>query len=109
MSTYNKLLEMVKPFLERQNTNMRECIIAEERLAITLRYLATGRHFEDLKFSALVSPRSIRAAIIETCEVLVYVLQGYMKVSALGSSVVCRVDSMSPNSYKNVQFFYFLS
>lgn len=68
---------MVKPFMTRNNTNMRESIPVSERLALTLRYLATGRNFEDLKFSAVMSPASISIAIVETCEVLIYVLQDY--------------------------------
>ncbi|KAK4876884.1 hypothetical protein RN001_009390 [Aquatica leii] len=80
-TTFNKLLSMVKPFIQRQNSNTRECITAEERLAVTLRYLATGRYFEDLKFSAIISPSAISKAVIETCEVLVYVLQDYIKTN----------------------------
>jgi hypothetical protein len=33
-----------------------------------------------MKFSAIMSPASISAAILETCEVFMYVLQEYMKV-----------------------------
>ena len=55
----------------------------KERLTVILRYLATGRNFEDLKFSAVMSPSSISVAIIEMCEVLIYVLQDYMKVGTL--------------------------
>ena len=36
------LLDRVSPSITRQNTVMRECVSAEERLAVTLRYLATG-------------------------------------------------------------------
>lgn len=79
--TFIKLLQMVEPLLRRQNTNMRECISVQERLALTLRYLATGRNFEDLKFSVIMSPATISEAIIETCETLVHVLRDYMKVS----------------------------
>lgn len=60
---------------------MRKSISADERLAVTLRYLATGRYFEDLKFSAIMSPAVISQAVVETCEVLIFVLQEYMKVS----------------------------
>ncbi|XP_058826424.1 putative nuclease HARBI1 isoform X1 [Topomyia yanbarensis] len=77
--TYEKLLKMVQPHIFRQDTVMRRCISAHERLAVTLRYLATGRNFEDLKFSAIISPASISTAIVETCEVFIYVLQEYMK------------------------------
>ena len=78
--TFDKVLRKIEPFLSRKDTVMRSSLPASERLVLTLRYLATGRNFEDLKFSAAFSPASISVAIIETCEVLVYVLQEYMKV-----------------------------
>jgi hypothetical protein len=52
---FDKLLRMVEPFLIRKDTNMRESLPVNEILAVTLRYLATGRNFEDLKFSAVMS------------------------------------------------------
>lgn len=78
--TYNKLLNMVDPLIRRQDTHMRKCITVTERLAVTLRYLATGRSFEDLKFSTLMSPASISEAVLETCEAITYVLRDYVKV-----------------------------
>ena len=46
--TFYELLNLVRPFIEKQNTIMRESITAEERLVATLRFLATGRSYEDL-------------------------------------------------------------
>lgn len=63
-SSYNKLLSMLKPLLERQNTNMRNCVSADERLAVTLRYLVIGRYFEDLKFFAIISPAIIISQVV---------------------------------------------
>ncbi|XP_058817776.1 putative nuclease HARBI1 [Topomyia yanbarensis] len=77
--TFMKLLSLVSPFITKQDTFMRRSLPANEKLALTLRYLATGRSFEDLKFSAIMSPASISAAIINTCEALIYVLQDYIK------------------------------
>ena len=34
---------MVEPYLKRQDTTMREALSVKEKLAVTLRYLATGR------------------------------------------------------------------
>ena len=39
---FDKLLEMVKPHLQKQDTNMQKSIQAGEKLAQTLRYLPTG-------------------------------------------------------------------
>ena len=36
-TTFDELLEELRPHIERQSTNMREPISAEERLAVTLR------------------------------------------------------------------------
>ena len=39
---FDELLEMVKPHIQKQDTNMRKSISAGEKLALTSRYLATG-------------------------------------------------------------------
>lgn len=40
--TFEELLDKVSPLIAKQDTVMREAIPSEERLAITLRFLATG-------------------------------------------------------------------
>jgi hypothetical protein len=40
--TFDDLLHIVGPYLEKQNTNFKEAIPPEERLAVTLRFLAQG-------------------------------------------------------------------
>jgi hypothetical protein len=42
MVTFNELLEMVTPIIKRRDTLMRDSISPAERLALTLRFLATG-------------------------------------------------------------------
>jgi len=78
---YNKLLNMLRPFITKMDTNMRDSIPANERLAVTLRYLATGRSFEDLKFSSIISPTTISIIVIETCEAIVAVLKDFLQVN----------------------------
>jgi hypothetical protein len=51
-SSFNELLNMVFPRIIKQDTVKRPAIPVEGRLAVTLRFLATGRPFECLKFSA---------------------------------------------------------
>lgn len=65
-SSYGKLLSMRKPFLERQNTNMRICISVDKRLAVVLRYLAIGRYFKDLKYPTIMPPTVLSQAIVQT-------------------------------------------
>jgi len=38
---------------------MRRAITQKERLSVTLRLLATGRSYEDLKFSAAISHQAL--------------------------------------------------
>lgn len=40
---FRYLLTKIKPAIEKQNTLMRNSIPADERLALTLRFLATGK------------------------------------------------------------------
>ena len=49
---YEEVLNLVKPMIVIQDTIMREAISPNERLSITLRFLATGNSFQDLKFLA---------------------------------------------------------
>ena len=39
---FDNLLMLVEPLISKQHTKLREPVSAEERLMITLRYLATG-------------------------------------------------------------------
>nr|XP_022918520.1 putative nuclease HARBI1 [Onthophagus taurus] len=78
--TYSLLLKMVTPLIQRQNTIMRPAISVHERLTATLRYLATGRNYQDLKFTTAISAQSLCTIIPETCEAIYEVLhKEYMK------------------------------
>lgn len=77
---FEELLTIVTPFLTKQDTVMRKSITPREKLALTLHYLATGRNFKDIRFSAIMSPASICQAVMDTCETLIYVLRD-IKVS----------------------------
>lgn len=61
---------------------MRTAVTPHERLSATLRYLATGRSLEDLKFSTIISPQSLGKIIQETCQAILKVLKkDFCKVS----------------------------
>lgn len=80
---FDELLALLTPQIEKINTTMRDAIPASQRLSITLRYLATGNTFEDLKFLTAVSPQSIGRIVMETCTALINSLKEYIKVSTL--------------------------
>jgi hypothetical protein len=71
---------MITPRIEKMNTTMRDAIPPSQRLSITLRYLATGNSFEDLKFTNAISPQSIGIIVMETCTALIHSLKNYIKV-----------------------------
>lgn len=80
--TYLDLLSRVSPFLKKEDTVMRTAITPHERLTATLRYLATGRSLEDLKYSTIVSPQALGNIIEETCKAILKVLKNdFCKVS----------------------------
>lgn len=66
---------MVEPFITKMDTNMRERIPPNQRLALTLRYLATRRAFKELKYSAIIAPTTISEIVMETCEAIITVLK----------------------------------
>jgi hypothetical protein len=64
------LLEKIRPLIEKEDTVLRTAITAEERLAITIRFLAIGRSYEDLTFSAIISPQVLAKILPETCRAI---------------------------------------
>lgn len=81
---FHYLLERLRPQLTKKTTNMREPVSAEERLIATLRFLATGRNYEDIKFSCIISPQLLGKIIPEVCELIYNTLKDdYMKVGTI--------------------------
>ncbi|KAL4718246.1 hypothetical protein ACJJTC_018245 [Scirpophaga incertulas] len=70
MEAFETLLQLIEPVIERKNTQMRQSVSARERLTATLRYLATGRTYVDMKFSCAISPQLLGKLIPETCREL---------------------------------------
>lgn len=52
--SFDELLELVGPHIRKQDTVMRKAIPPADRLSLTLRFLATGNAFQDLKFMTAV-------------------------------------------------------
>ena len=73
---FDHLLSLVKPLIEKKDTTFRKAISAEERLAITLRFLATGDSQQSLSFSFRVGKATVSKIISETCQAIYSVLKG---------------------------------
>ena len=67
---FEEILIRIRPSIQKMNTNMREVIKPEIRLAVTLRYLATGETFASLAYQFRVSFQRIRIIVPETCEAI---------------------------------------
>lgn len=65
----------VSPHIEKKNTNMREAIPSEERLAVTLRYLATGESYSSLQYQFRISASTLSLIIPEVCRIIFQVLK----------------------------------
>jgi hypothetical protein len=60
----------VKKLIVKQDTVMRNAITLEARIAANLRFFATGRSFEDLKFATIISLHALGKIIPETCKAI---------------------------------------
>jgi len=61
---------------------MRRAITPHAQFSVTLRFLATGRSYEDLKFSAAISPKALGVIIPENFAAISEALKkDYLKVS----------------------------
>lgn len=83
MSTrhFAQLKILIEPYVKKMDTNFRDAIPVSERLAITLRFLATGDSYTSLQYLFRVSKQSISRIIPEVCDALCEALKDYVKVS----------------------------
>ncbi|KAJ8962839.1 hypothetical protein NQ318_001239 [Aromia moschata] len=68
--SFDYLLESVRPDIEMKDTNMCAAISANQRLSITLRYLASDIDLENLKFTCAIAPQTLEFIIMETCSAI---------------------------------------
>lgn len=57
-------------FISKQDISVGLCIPAEERLMLTLRFLATGASYRDLFYTWKISTAAISYIIMETCKAI---------------------------------------
>ncbi|XP_067647650.1 putative nuclease HARBI1 [Eurosta solidaginis] len=78
--TFEVLLSKVAHRINKRDTVMRKAIPARHRLTLTLRFLASGNSFEDLKFLTAISPQAIGKIVSETCDAIIEELKDYIKL-----------------------------
>ncbi|KAJ8962672.1 hypothetical protein NQ318_001067 [Aromia moschata] len=80
VETYMYLLNLVTPYIQKQDTCMRKAISPHERLSATLRFLATGRSYKDMEYTTIMSKQALSEIIPDTCEAIYKVLKkNYLK------------------------------
>ncbi|XP_069585015.1 uncharacterized protein [Ranitomeya imitator] len=72
--TFWDLLGRVQGAIRRQDTQLRRAIPAEERLLVTLRFLATGESLSSLHFQYRLGISTLSGIVVDTCRSLWNVL-----------------------------------
>ena len=74
---FDRLLALVGPLISRRAyfSEVRACITPAERLALTVRYLATGNSQVSLSFSFRIGKSTVCGIVRETCEAIWKALQ----------------------------------
>lgn len=79
-SDFEFLLQKISPMISKHDTDFREAIPAKFRLAITLRFLASGDSYKSLHYLFKVSVSMISIIIREVCRALNEILKDLVKV-----------------------------
>ena len=72
--SFNVLLRHEEPHISKENTRSRESVPASTRLAVTLRYLASGESQQSLSWSFRVGRTTVSKIVRGTCEAIWKVL-----------------------------------
>ena len=67
---FDSLLRLVGPLIVKQSAKLREAISAEERLSVTLRYLASTDSQISLLFSYRIGRLTLSSILKETCDAI---------------------------------------
>lgn len=77
------LLSSIEPIVAKKDTTFRKAIPAQERLALTLRFLATGDSYSSLQYLFKISKQAISRIVPEVCGAIVEILKDYIQVSLI--------------------------
>ena len=88
---FNEMVERVTPILKKQDTNMRRPLSVGLKLAVTLRFLATGNSYASLQYSFRVSKSAISRFVPQVCQAIIDVYQN--------ETLVCPT---TPEQWENV-------
>ncbi|KAL4089516.1 hypothetical protein QTP88_024537 [Uroleucon formosanum] len=69
--TFNVLFLKIKDKITKQNTPFRESIPPKEKLAVYLRFLATGDSYQTISFSFRLGHSNVQSIVLEVCEAII--------------------------------------
>lgn len=93
---FNYLVERLTPYIKKLDTRFRKSISVGERVAVTLRYLASGDSFSSLMALFLLGKTTICHIVHETCGAIYEALKNdYLKVCTHMYVYIDRVSSSS--------------
>jgi hypothetical protein len=72
---FELLINLVGPKIVREDTRFRAAVPVQERLAVTLRFLATGDLYINLQYLFHISKQAISQIVPEVCQVIVEALK----------------------------------
>ena len=72
---FEHLLSLVASLISKQTTRFRKPIPAEQRLVVTLRYLATGETQQSLSFGYQIGKAAMSKILAETSEAIFQILK----------------------------------
>lgn len=64
------LIQKIGPIISKMDTNMRKCIPVEERLAVTLIFLASGDSYKSLSYLFKFSVQTVSRCVQDVCKSL---------------------------------------
>lgn len=79
-SDFEHLLQKTGVHICKDDTTFRQSIPAKDRLAVTLRFLASGDSYTTLGNTFKISKQAISVIVPEVCDALVSALSEYIKV-----------------------------
>lgn len=78
--SYLLLLDLVGNSISKQDTVMRLSISAHDRLAATIRFLATGESLSDLQARCNISRAALSSILPATCQAKIVALKNYLRL-----------------------------
>ena len=78
---FGHLLSLISEKIRKSSTNFKDSIPPYDRLAVTLRLLATGDSYESLIYLTKMSKSTICIVIPEVCAAIYEALHDYVEVS----------------------------